>query len=128
MGKGTARLPWVMWYPTDWLGDAKLHRAPLETRGAWQEILQHMFHDQVHTLKLPMKEWARLLGCHVATAARVLRDIKRREIGTVSGAISGRCSGRVAVTCRRLEKHANKKEYNRIRQRRLRGRDVVTPS
>jgi len=114
------RLPWVKWYPTDWMGDAGVRRAPLEVRGAWFEILQQMFHDSRHTISLPVKEWALLMGCTVDRARRMLHVIRVRKIARVSG----RSDGNVTVTCRRLEREAKKRDLTKLRMQKLRGKDV----
>jgi len=110
------RLPWVKWFPTDWLGDSRVQRAPLAVRGAWFEILNHMFHEGEASITATAQEFATgIVHATKRETVKMLSAISLRGIADVEWKGS-----KVTVVSRRLMRDLKRKEGDKIRQRRHR--------
>jgi len=131
---GKRGMPYMEWYPTDYLADTRC--VSLEARGAWADVLCEM-HLAEHRgeLAMPVAGYARLFGVSIAQAAVVLGELI--EYGVASGAVSGEeCNGPVTVrpqdhvtlVCRRMVREEEGRAQGRFRVRKCRERAAgVTP-
>jgi hypothetical protein len=110
------RLPFAKFFATDWMGDAKLQRASLRAKGAWIQILAHMWHDGAFQISGTVEEFATtILHCPIRDAGVTLREIGDAGIAEVTTR-----GERICVMSRRLKREHDKRKGWRDRKKRQR--------
>jgi hypothetical protein len=104
------KLPWIKWFPTDWLSDAELSKTTLLGRGLWIEALNAMYNSDTHTLSGSPEELSRVLRCSVAEFDTALIDLQHHN-----AAIVGVRNGVVTLTSRRIERMLKKRKQGSLR-------------
>lgn len=113
------------WFQFDfrvWRTDSDLRRCSLETRAFWLEVLCIMHETDDYELHGSFSEIARLIGCETAEAARCVTELSRTNTADVTISHDD-----VTVISRRLQRELKAKKDGRLRKRRQRERDNVTP-
>ena len=91
-----ASLPYMQFYPSDWMGDCQI--LTLAARGAWQTIICKAWHPSTRgVVTLKLSAWARLFGATVEQAEKVIAEIEETQIADVV-----RDGDTIAITCRRI--------------------------
>jgi|CXWL01.1.fsa_nt_gi uncharacterized protein YdaU (DUF1376 family) len=69
-----AKLPWMQFYPADYLLDTQL-LSPA-SRGIWMDLICHLWRAETRgTMTLSREHWARLLRCTVKEATHALDEL-----------------------------------------------------
>jgi hypothetical protein len=113
--KGIMKLPWMKFFPADWIADLGHH--PLEFEGAWIRICCHIQRrGSGGSLEMPLNQWSILLGIDETKCKTLLHYVTLSETGIVT-----ECNGQIKVTCRRMEKEAGQQVagYNRVKKYRM---------
>lgn len=83
-----SKLPYMQWYPTDWIADTRI--LSLSARGAWADTLAVLWNaPERGVLKLPERAWARIWGTEPERVDRLLLElgncagIRREPSGTM---------------------------------------------
>jgi hypothetical protein len=106
-------LPWVKWFPKDWLGDAGLIRASLVAKGAWMEALMHILHDGKYEMTLTADGWARLWGVEIGVAKDIIKELKSLMVTPVEERST---TGEITLISRRALKDAIRRIRGRMRK------------
>lgn len=75
------KLPWMKFFPADWLSDEKLRACSIETRGLWIDILSHMHKNdrrgylQLNGSPVSLDQLARMTGCSTEQATRCVAEL-----------------------------------------------------
>ena len=108
--------------------DAGLRKASSAVRGAWWWVLNELWESGQYQATATVREWARAWNMGPRGAVRVIREIERLNIGSVT------CNGdvtlgnaQVTLMSRRLHREAKERVQNRLRVQRHRGNADVTP-
>jgi len=90
-------------YPADIIADLALGKCSLETKGAWCWCLFHIWRAKPETgvIEGSYPELARLWGTDVRTAKRVVRELKRNDVCSVTNGHAD-----VTLTNRRVARRA----------------------
>ena len=116
------RLPWVKFYPQDWLGDPALARVSFAARGIWHESLCVMWHDGVSSLSATPEGWAQLLRGHERYIMDGIRELETAGVCRVD-----RSGEHVTLVSRRLarELSAAGKARSRVQRHRCNADETV---
>lgn len=78
-GGEMAKLPWMQFYPADYLLDTQL-LSPA-ARGIWMDLICHLWRAEPRgTMTLPVTQWARLLRCSVREVTQCIDELKQHDI------------------------------------------------
>lgn len=92
-----AKLPWMQFYPADYLLDTQL-LSPV-SRGIWMDLICHLWRAEPRgTMTLSREHWARLLRCTVKEATHALDELLSH--GICNAVTLG--NGDVTLSSRRL--------------------------
>lgn len=87
-----AKLPFVKFFPRDWMGDEKLRLCSVAARGLWIDMLclMHSAHRRGYLQTatgspLPLEQIARVAGCTTDEATRLLSELKDAGVYDCSG-------------------------------------------
>jgi len=133
-------------YPADWLAASDVHLAPPMARGIWIDCLAHMWRNRTGTISGPVHELSRLLWCTVDDVFEFIRhsqqygfcDVEIEHATQFSAAFPDTfrefsanfpgifranseachtpCHAIVTISCRRLERRAQRQEDARLRK------------
>ena len=74
-----AKLPWMQFYPADYLLDTQL-LSPA-SRGIWMDVICHLWRSETRgTMTLSREHWARLLRCTVKEFSHALDELQSQQI------------------------------------------------
>jgi hypothetical protein len=100
-----AKMPFMKFFPKDWLGDERLRLCSVAARGLWIDLLCLMhsaprrgYLQTATGTPLPLEQIARMAGCSTDEASRLLREL------TDSGVCD--CNEHGAVYSRRMVREA----------------------
>ncbi|GEM_PF-3978331 len=114
-----AKLPFMKWYPGDWLSDPAVSKLRPGPRAIWFDALNHMHQlDQCGELKGTLAELARLCRCTVGEVREAITELKKHEVAE----ISEHGNGVVALVNRRMKRAYQARKSNSDRQKRLRSK------
>jgi hypothetical protein len=78
----SGKMPWIKWFPSDWLADEKLRLCSLAARGLWMDLLSLMhksdrrgFLQQASGKPFTPEQLARIVGCPVEEVSRLLQEL-----------------------------------------------------
>jgi hypothetical protein len=84
-----SKLPWMKFFPADWLADAALRSCSFETRGLWIDILCHMHRNdrrgylQLNGSPVTPEQIARMTGCSADQATRCVAELLSSGVASV---------------------------------------------
>ncbi len=104
-----ARLPWLQFYPNDWLADPAVRSCSVAARGLWMDMLSlmHLSARRGYLLAatgtpLTPEQLARLTGCSAEEVSRLLAELR------TSGVFS--CTDDGVIFSRRMVRDESKRE------------------
>jgi hypothetical protein len=104
-----ARLPFMQWYPNDWMADPAVRSCSIAARGLWIDLLSLMHLSPrrgyllaATGLPLSLEQIARLTGCSTDEATRLLAELRS------SGVFS--CTDDGVIYSRRMVRDETKRE------------------
>jgi len=75
-------LPWLKWYPSDWLRDTRA--LTLAAKGAWIDILSALHNARPYGTKTAtIEQWARIVGASEGECAGILRELDKSGVADV---------------------------------------------
>jgi len=122
------KLPWMKWWPADWLSDEKLRLCSLAARGLWMDLLCVMHRcdhrgclQQASGKPFTDEQVARIAGCAVDEASLLLKELVETGAASVSeqGVIMNRRMVRdesLGQVRRRAGRKGGKKTGNLLKQ------------
>lgn len=125
-----AALPWMKFFPSDWLGDTKLSLCKPSTRGIWMDLICRMHDADTGTITGSWERIASLLRCTVDELKAAADDLYRCDVGDVV------IGDEVSLTSRRITRdiakrkacsEAGKRGGGNPALRTFKGRDKGTP-
>ena len=117
------KLPAMMFYTGDWLKDPQLSLCEPATRGIWMDLLCAMHEDgRLGQLRGTTEQLARVARCSTAELSDALTDLKTTHTAEVE-----QRNGSVTVSCRRMQREADKRLKAAERQRKKRCHTNVAP-
>jgi hypothetical protein len=75
------KLPFMKFFPADWLSDEKLRACSIEARGLWMDMLCHMHKNdrrgylQLNGSPVSLDQLARMTGCSTEQATRCVAEL-----------------------------------------------------
>lgn len=122
-----AKMPWMKFYPSDWLSDPRVSACDARTRGIWMDLICHIHElDEGGSITGSVDELARLARCTASEMQQAIQVIHRQRVAQIEHR-----NALVTLTCRRMERESKTREINAERQRRARGKSgghaPVTP-
>lgn len=116
--------PAFQFYPGDWLKDPQLSKCEPATRGIWIDAIAAMHENcRSGTLSGTPGQLSRVLRCSEAAFMAALDDLQATGTADVT-----KCRTNVTLINRRMREVFKVREDSRLRQRRRRGREDVTPN
>lgn len=112
-------LPWVKWYPQDWLGDAGLIVSSPAARGVWMDTLMHMAHNNQPEMSMSLPGWAMLWRVSESTADALINELLGHSVTHVERS----SNAMISLVSRRMLKDAIRKLRGRIRKAKHDGRE-----
>ena len=107
-------------YPADILSEETLIMAPPDVKGAWGWFLFVLWRKRRGSHTATAEEWGRLWGCSAAEATRLCKEIKRRQIGSVTFR-----NARITLMSRRLSRREQARKAAARRQKQHRERTAA---
>lgn len=131
------KLPWIKFFPGDWLKDPKLSLCTHATRGIWIDLICAMHEDgQSGQLTGTLEQLARIARCLPADMATALAELQRTGTGDVTlcnknvtkkmAVFAGDVTEMYTVCNRRMKSEANAREQTRKRVSKMRCNAAVT--
>lgn len=102
-------LPYMAWFPNDWLGDPGVTVLSLASRAVWFDLLCAMHLRRTGTLCEAPEILRRLARCTADELASAIDEFETSGTATV---VRER-NGRVSITCRRIDREIRSREKNR---------------
>lgn len=131
------KLPWIKFFPGDWLKDPKLSLCTHATRGIWMDLICAMHEDgQSGQLIGTLEQLARIARCLPSDMAIALAEIQRTGTGDVTlcnrnvtkkiAVFGGDVTEMYTVCNRRMKSEAKAREQTRKRVSKMRCNAAVT--
>lgn len=118
-----AKLPWMKWFPADWLNDPKLSLCSASTRGIWADLISSMHvADQSGTLAGTVEQLARFGRCSASEMAAALDELAQTGAADVT-----KKRAVVTVINRKMSREFLKRQSDAARQLRSRSRRMSRP-
>lgn len=118
-----AKLPWLKWFPADWLNDPKLSLCSASTRGIWADLISYMHvADQSGTLAGTVEQLARFGRCSASEMAAALDELAQTGAADVT-----KKRAVVTVINRKMSREFLKRQSDAARQLRSRSRRMSRP-
>lgn len=111
-----AKLPWLKFFPSDWLSDPALGRCSPTTRGIWIDMVCLM-HQSGGTgeISCSLDEFSRICRCSPDEANKALEELNLTKTADVTF-----CNSLVTVTNRRMKRDYKYRYDTRLRVQRYR--------
>lgn len=77
-----AKLPYMQFYVSDYQADVRC--LPMDTQGAWMQILCILWRTPRGKRRLTGEEWAREIGCPAADLSLYLKVLEHHKVGKIS--------------------------------------------
>lgn len=101
-------LPWVKWFPTNWLSEAGLSMCDAATRGIWADAVNSMMNSGTYFLEGSMEQLSRVCRCREQQMEVACVELKQFRVADISDA-----EGMHRIECRRLRREMEIKDLKR---------------
>lgn len=92
-------LPWVKWYPQNWLSEPGLSKADVATQGIWCNAVNAMLLEKTDRISGTLEQLSRVCRCRTAQMNLAISELKSFKIAEVSIQ-----NGYTVIACRRLQR------------------------
>ena len=99
------KLPWVKWFPSDWMSDQQLRRCSAATRGVWADTLNAMMLDNLPHIEGTIDDLVTLTRCSRLDLLEAIREFEAFNVCEVV-----KQNGSIRIESRRRKKDADLSE------------------
>src|ERR1043166_3460649 len=90
-------LPWVRWFPSNWLSEPGLSLCDAATRGIWADAINSMMLSNSDHISGSIDQLSRLCRCSPQQMKQAILEMQNFKIAEISDA-----NGHITILCRRL--------------------------